>query len=149
MPLLQRRRRFSLVELLLVVSGIAIFAAVIMVTVDPNKKLSNARDAQRLEDVQTILNAVYQYSIENQGVLPDTITTVPTEICRSGVNVDCETDQLVNLNMLTGSSLLALPADPKSATKTSTHYTIVKTDQRVTVSAPGAEEVKSPIEATR
>lgn len=144
-----RRRRFSLVELLLVVSGIAIFAAVIMVTVDPNKKLSNARDAQRLEDVQTILNAVYQYSIENQGVLPATIPTIPTDICRSGVNVDCETDRLVNLNMLTGSYLLALPADPKFATKTSTHYTIVKTDQRVTVAAPGTEEAASIIQVTR
>ena len=120
-----------------------------MVTVDPQKDLGNARDAQRLQDVQLILSAVYQYAQEHQGVLPETITTIETEICRSGVNVDCDTDGLVNLNVLTGSYLLALPADPKSATRNSTHYTIVKTDQRVTVSAPGTEQATGVIHVTR
>lgn len=149
MSIPQRRSRFSLIELLLVIATIAVFAAVIMIGVDPNKELGEARDAQRLKDIQIILDAVYRYSVEHKGSLPDTITTIETDICRSGVNVDCSTEGLVNLNMLTGSYIVAIPADPKGATPTSTHYRIVKSEDRVTVSAPDSERATSRIEVTR
>lgn len=50
--------------------------------------------------------------------------------------------------MLTGSYLVALPADPQSATATGTNYTIVRSGNRVTVAAPGAEQGAS-ISVTR
>jgi hypothetical protein len=108
--------------------------------------LGDARNAQRRADVNTILNAVYQYSIDNNGNLPSTITTTTTEVCRSGVNVNCT--GLINLNVLTGSYVVALPADPQAATATSTKYTIVKSGNRVTVAAPSAEQ-SATISVTR
>ncbi len=132
------RSGFTLIELLLVIGIIAILAAIVIVAINPTKQLGDARNAQRRSDVNTILNAVYQYSIDNNGNLPTAITTTATEVCRSGVNVDCT--NLINLNVLTGSYLVALPADPQTATATSTKYTIVKTGNRVTVAAPGAEQ---------
>jgi type IV pilus assembly protein PilA len=132
------RGGFTLIELLLVIGIIAILAAIVIVAINPTKQLGDARNAQRRSDVNTILNAVYQYSIDNNGNLPSTITTATTAVCRSGVNVDCT--GLINLNMLTGSYLVGLPADPQSATATSTNYTIVKVGNRVTVAAPGAEQ---------
>lgn len=103
-------------------------------------QLGDARNAQRRSDVNTILNAVYQYAIDNNGELPAEITSSPTPICRSGVNVDC-TGQ-VNLNVLTGSYLVAVPTDPQTATEFATHYTIYRdaVTRRVTVSAPDAEQ---------
>ncbi|HRH93072.1 MAG TPA: prepilin-type N-terminal cleavage/methylation domain-containing protein [Candidatus Peribacteria bacterium] len=140
MPTRSTRGGFTLIELLLVIGIIAILAAIVIVAINPTKQLGDARNAQRRSDVNTILNAVYQYSIDHNGNLPSTITSVTTPVCKSGVNVDCVTDGYVNLNMLTGSYIVGLPNDPQSATATSTNYTIVKVNNRVTVAAPGAEQ---------
>jgi prepilin-type N-terminal cleavage/methylation domain-containing protein len=137
MSLSTLKRGFTLIELLLVIGIIAILAAVVIVAINPTKQLGDARNAQRRADVNTILNAIYQYSIDNNGNLPSTITTTMTNICRSGVNVSC--DGLINLNVLTGAYIVAVPADPKEATSTDTHYAVVKSGNRVTVAAPDAE----------
>ena len=142
------RRGFTLIELLLVIGIIAILAAIVIVAINPTKQLGDARNAQRRSDVNTILNAVYQYSIDNNGNLPSTITTTTTAICKSGVNVNCT--GLINLNVLTGSYIVGLPNDPQSATATSTNYTVVKdaTSKRITIAAPGAEQ-NATISVTR
>ena len=140
MKLSSLRRGFTLIELLLVIGIIAILAAIVIVAINPTKQLGDARNAQRRADVNTILNAVYQDSIDNNGTIPGSITTTTTAICRSGVNVDCTS--LINLNVLTGSYIVALPADPQTATALSTNYTIAKdaASSRITVAAPGAEQ---------
>ncbi|OGJ62597.1 hypothetical protein A3A67_02535 [Candidatus Peribacteria bacterium RIFCSPLOWO2_01_FULL_51_18] len=143
------RRGFTLIELLLVIGIIAILAAIVIVAINPTKQLGDARNAQRRADVNTILNAVYQYSIDNNGSLPAAIPTSGTEICKSGVNVDCTS--LVNLNVLTGSYLVALPNDPQAdVAGVSTDYTISKdaTTSRVTVAALEAEQ-SATISVTR
>ncbi len=142
------RRGFTLIELLLVIGIIAILAAIVIVAINPTKQLGDARNAQRRSDVNTVLNAVYQYSIDNTGNLPSTILTTPTEICRSGINVDCT--GLINLNMLTGSYIVGLPVDPSTVGGLSTKYTIVRdaTTRRVTVAAPQAEQ-SATISVTR
>ena len=147
MSLSSLKRGFTLIELLLVIGIIAILAAIVIVAINPTKQLGDARNAQRRADVNTILNAVYQYSIDNNGNLPTTITTTSKIICKSGVNVDCDADG-ISLNVLTGSYVVALPADPQSATATGTNYTILKSGNRVTVSAPGAEQ-SATISVTR
>ena len=134
------KRGFTLIELLLVIGIIAILAAIVIVAINPTKQLGDARNAQRRADVNTVLNAVYQYSIDNNGNLPSTILTSATKICKSGVNVSCTGG--VSLNMLTGSYIVAVPSDPQTATATGTNYTIFKdaTSKRITVAAPGAEQ---------
>ncbi len=139
MNLRSMQRGFTLIELLLVIGIIAILAAIVIVAINPTKQLSDMRNAQRRADVNTILNAVTQYTIDHTGTLPGAITTTPTEICRSGISVDCT--GLINLNTLTGSYILALPNDPETGTETSTKYVISKEakGKAVTVAAPDAE----------
>ncbi len=141
------KRGFTLIELLLVIGIIAILAAVVIVAINPTKQLGDARNAQRRSDVKTILDAVYQYALDNNGNIPTTITTTSRGICKSGVNVSCNNG--VSLNMLTGSYVVAIPSDPQSSTATGTNYYIVKlANSRVTVSAPGAEQ-SATISVTR
>jgi prepilin-type N-terminal cleavage/methylation domain-containing protein len=144
----QQRKGFTLIELLLVIGIIAILAAIVIVAINPTKQLGNARDAQRRSDVNTILNAVYQYAIDNNGTMP---TGIPTGTAR----VICVTDAAsctngVNLDVLTGSYLVRVPQDPNSATATGTNYFIVRdaTTNRITVSSPGAEQTTT-ISVTR
>lgn len=130
---------FTLLEILLVVAAIAILAGIVIIAINPNKQLGDTRNAQRRTDVNTILNAVYQYSIDNNGTLPSTITTTATAVCQAA---PCTS--LIDLSVLTASEkyLVAIPKDPLITTTTGTAgYTIVKSaNGRVTVAAPSAEQ---------
>lgn len=67
------KKAFTLLEILLVVAAIAILATIVIIAINPQKQLAEARNSQRRSDIETILNAVYQYSIDNQGQFPDDI----------------------------------------------------------------------------
>jgi prepilin-type N-terminal cleavage/methylation domain-containing protein len=143
----QQRKGFTLIELLLVIGIIAILAAIVIVAINPTRQLGNARDAQRRSDVNTILNAVYQYAIDNNGTMPSGIATSATEICVT----NAATCTGVDLDVLTGSYLVRIPQDPQSATATGTNYFILRdvNTNRITVSAPGVETPNTTISVTR
>ncbi len=134
------KRGFTLLEILLVVAAIGILAGIVIVAINPTKQLGDTRNAQRRVDVNTILNAVYQYSLDNNGALPPDISSSEEEICVTDAS-SCT--GLVDLDVLTTDEkyLVAIPEDPSDATSTSTKYTIFKNvNDRVTVSAPSAEQ---------
>jgi len=128
---------FSLVELLIALAIVSVMTAVIAVSVSGVR--AKGRNAQRSADVSSMLNAVYQYSLDNSNTLPANITTTQTEICKTGA-ASCA--GLIDLSVLTTSQkyLAALPVDPTSTSTNGTGYTIGKNiNSRVTVSAPRAE----------
>ena len=150
-PFPMKRSGFTLIELLLVIGIIAILAAIVIVAINPTKQLADARDAQRRSDVNTILNAIYQYAIDNNGVIPTCIDTTRRGICTGGSNCasfDSGTDAQVvvgdtdtcDLDVLTGTYLVNLPTDPSGAPAGSTAYTgydvLQLTGNRIQVFAP-------------
>lgn len=134
----QHHRGFTLIELLLVIGIIAILVSITIQAINPTRQLGQARNAERRVEVQTILNAVHQYAVD-ENVLPSAIPLgTAMEICATG-SPSCVNG--VDLSVLTGSGryLVAMPGDPQ-ATGTGTHYSILRSaDGRITVSAPYAE----------
>jgi prepilin-type N-terminal cleavage/methylation domain-containing protein len=141
------KRGFTLIEILLVVAAIAILAGIVILAINPGKQLGDTRNAQRRADVNTILNATYQYVIDGNGVLPTTITTTDTEICKT----EATCSSRIDLSVLTDDEeyLTAMPTDPTGSSTNGTGYYISKTaNNRITVSAPSAEN-DAVIEVTR
>jgi prepilin-type N-terminal cleavage/methylation domain-containing protein len=141
---LKKQGGFTLLEVLLVVAVIAILAGIVIIAINPGKQLADSRDAQRRADVTTILNAIYQYSLDNSGAIPSDITTSAVEICNS-TGVPCDTPASVDLGVLTLNQeyLSDIPEDPQCADVCASNgvgYTVLQTaNGRITVAAPDAE----------
>jgi prepilin-type N-terminal cleavage/methylation domain-containing protein len=140
----QKQHGFTLLEILLVVGLIAVLAGIVIFAINPSRQLADARDSQRKVDVNTILNAVYQYAIDNRGTMP---FTGSGEICKTGAD-SCS--GLIDLGVLTDSNryLVAIPYDPSDPSANGTGYTItLHATGRVTVTATYGEN--SEIAVTR
>lgn len=133
------QKGFTLIEILLVVAILAILAGIVILAINPKKQLLDARQAERKADVNTILNAVYQYAADNKGAMPGTITASAVEICTSSVSATCTAASLADLSTLfsTQTYLTAIPVDPAGNVTNGAGYTIQKTaNGRITVTAP-------------
>ncbi|MCE9585497.1 hypothetical protein K8Q94_02660 [Candidatus Nomurabacteria bacterium] len=115
--------------MLLVVASIAILALIVLRAVNPIKHFADIRNTGRYTDVNTILNAIYQYEIDNNGMTPDTREnggeSIPMGIYNPNINIElqdpleiCRTGAescagLVDLSNLTFHKkyLIAMPVD--------------------------------------
>lgn len=130
------RGGFTLIELLVVIGIIAILAVIVLVAVNPARQFAQARNAQRTSDVTTVLNAIHQQAVDNNGTINAAITaTCPvTQAVLSGAGVGA------NLSALAPTYVSSLPIDPTSASGTDTGYDVcADASSRITVSAPDAE----------
>jgi len=133
-------RGFTLIEVLLVIAILAILAAVVIVAINPAKQFGEAQDAQRRNDVRSILDAVQQYALDNNGVYPESIPVGGEciadgqEICMFELPCDG-----VNLDVIAENQLYLtdLPSDPVTGGGDYTGYKIViSNDGRISVCSP-------------
>jgi type IV pilus assembly protein PilA len=149
MKISPRHRGFTLIEVLLVVVIIAILAGIVIIAVNPARQIAQTNNAQRDNDVRAILDAVHQYSIDNRGVLPASITAVATVVGSGAGQIDL-------CAVLVPTYVSAMPYDPTAVgaaytdcTAYDTGYTIMSdVNGRITVAAPSAE-VAATVSVTR
>ncbi len=126
-----------MVELLIVIAIIVILFAVILIAVDPAQRLGQARDAVRRQDVRDILEAVLEYTVDNDGTFPSSIDSVTTSFqvlgtAGSGCDTTCTAETTVAACVDLSSDLVEdylaeIPQDPSTGTATNTDYAINKT----------------------
>jgi prepilin-type N-terminal cleavage/methylation domain-containing protein len=98
---------FTLLEILLVIAAIGILAAIVLVAINPNRQISQVRNAERRSEVNTIYKAIEQYLIDT-GSYPAGITTAIQDICINGNITNC-----VNLGVLVPDYIASIPIDPQ------------------------------------
>ncbi len=134
------QRGFTLIELLVVIGVIGILAAVVLVAVNPSRQFASARDTQRRADLYAVTNGIYQYAAENNGNLPDTITTTPGDfIAGSSLGT-----------FLVPTYLPSIPYDPTTGSDSNANYDIyLDPNGRVVASASSELNPGQTISITR
>jgi prepilin-type N-terminal cleavage/methylation domain-containing protein len=156
---LNTQKGFTLLEILLVVAAIAILAGIVIVALNPGKQLGDTRNSQRSVDVNTIINAVYQYSIDNNGNFPSGIDSIAGSsqvlgTSGSGLDSTCTATTTLAAGVDMSSDLVptyvvGIVTDPTTGTDANTDYYINKlSNGRLTVGACDPEQGKT-IEVTR
>jgi prepilin-type N-terminal cleavage/methylation domain-containing protein len=144
---------FTLIELLVVIGIIAVLAAIVIVAVNPKKQFEAANNSARKSNLNAIINAIGQYTVDKKGSLPPGLPAagaaaidIPPALCTA----------------LMPTFIPAIPTDPKSTDYggegvttcadlggKDTDYEVAQDAAgRVTVSAPLAESGET-IEITR
>ena len=154
-----QRKGFTLLEILLVIAAIGILAAIVLVAINPNRQLAQARNAQRRSDVNNILNAVYQNVIDNSSTGTPAILGTNIDTSRkiiSSATATCSTPAYTGstgavsaitnstgLNLTTFLSpdyLASIPRDPQATVANCSDYVILRdANSRITVEAARAE----------
>ena len=136
---LKFQKGFTLIELLVVIGILAVLLAITLIAINPARQFQQANNTQRSSDVNAILNAVWQYAVDNNGDL--TGLAIPA----TATNIGSGTGDVNLCSDVAPTYIAQLPVDPQTGTWTDcttydTQYEILQTAAgRVTVTAPDAE----------
>ncbi len=148
------QKAFTLIEILVVVVILSILSVSVFVALNPAKRVKDANDARRASNISSILTAIHEYIVDNDGQLPAGLTNGMSEkeIVASGVTTGCQlltgtcnvalTGDCVTL---TGATVLdpylaSMPFDPSVSNANHTKYSVVvNTNGLVTVKACSAD----------
>lgn len=142
----EKETGFTLIEILMVMGIIALLAAIVIVAINPARQFAQARNSQRISNLNAILNAVGQNIADNKGIFEcgaGEIPAVTTPIKSGGGGAGVEYDMAECIAPTYLPSLPFDPGDPNayftSFTDYNTGYTISRNEQnRIVVSAPYA-----------
>ncbi len=89
-----RRDSFTLIELLIVIAIIAVLAVVVVLTLNPAELLKQARDSNRLSDLQTLNKAISIYETDtlgqgSLGIASTTYVSIPDPNATTTAGTNC------------------------------------------------------------
>lgn len=136
----------STVELLVVFFIIAVVAMIVLTALNPKDRQADARDAQRIVDMNALLTAVHSYVVDTDGELPKGVvvgTVQQIGTCISNGSTFCEgaSEVCVDISDSIAPYLDLVPTDPLLKNDPGkSGYSIAVTEHGVvTITACGAE----------
>ena len=130
-----KRQGLTIIELVIVISILAIIIGITTIASNPVQQFANARNTQRWSHVNSLINAISQNIADNNNVFTCTAGSIPTTktvLGTSGYNIS---------SCITPTYIVTLPFDPKTGTTTDIGYSILQsaTSGVITVYSDDAE----------
>lgn len=108
-----RTKGFTLIEILIVISLIALLATAVIVSVNPARQFKFARDTERKAHLSTILNAIGQNMAEHNGVFTCKGVVVKLPATSSVITSSPGSTSFDMANCIVPDYLANMPFDPK------------------------------------
>jgi prepilin-type N-terminal cleavage/methylation domain-containing protein len=132
---------FTLIELLVVIGILGILLAIVLIAINPARQFAQADNTKRASDINTIINAIHQYSADNRGVLPPGMPAKgdpAEEIANTGADI-CTAIVPTYVSLLPIDPSLSGPAISDCTAYATGYDVLVDANGRVTVSAPSTD----------
>ena len=129
------KKGFTIVELIVVVGSIVVIFLGTVVLINPARRMGEANDSRRWQDVINIAHAIEIYSIENHELPPDFATSTLSVgekfvLCSSAGVLTCAGQTtsclVVSDSGFLGTVLADLPVDPQKTASTDTGYYVTR-----------------------
>ena len=127
-----KKKKFSLLELLIIIAIVVVLAVVFVITVNPAEMMVKSRDAQRYNDLRELATAVSLYLADNHDFKGLTLPSyLSNNILDAGRAIDGIGWIPLNFKLITsGSPFSVLPLDPLN--NDTYHYTFAVDPQKKT-----------------
>jgi len=133
--LLRSIRRNTDIFITLAAIGLLVF--VMIFWMDPDKRMAEARNAQRFSNAESILNAVKLYQIDHKGEMPPGIDSRYRMLgsADSGCSVPCgigaikTTESCIDMRETLGGYLKNIPIDPLYGDTERSFYAVAQTGE--------------------
>ncbi len=139
----RNERGFTLIELLVVIAILGVLAAAVTIVVNPVELLAQARDAERISDIDSLNKSLSLYQTQNPGTMPGSTSTeyvslldTASSTCgdlflpalSSGWGYGCSgnpsrTDMSGWIPVNLAGSISSLPVDPTNSASSGLYYT--------------------------
>lgn len=142
-----KNKGFTLLEILLVMTLIGILIGILLVAINPNRQLAQARNLTRKKHITDIYNALELQKVKNRGVMLSTINTNYQEICDTGVRSITDAlpstsycDGKIDLRVLVPTYIVSIPKDNNASGVGNTGYQVGKTESnQISIRSKNAE----------
>ena len=143
---IETQRGFTYIELLIAISIFIILASAVIINLNPSNQYAQARNTQRVSNINTIMIAITQRATDHQGIFEENCAAdaIPTSTTKMAYG----TSTYNIASCLVPIYLPLMPFDPSapgahyaSTTDYDTGYFIQKSTStgRITITAPSAE----------
>lgn len=149
---------FTLIQLVVTVAVLAIIVGTVLYNEDPEKRIGKTMDAQRIQELDAITQAIENYEIDNHTLPGDlSLSTLgigqKVVLCSAAATLSCDGQSnacaVVDDTDFIGKYLPALPVDPNKSSTADTGYYVTRSENNTGLVVGACDTYSTTSELTK